>query len=597
MTNTRLILVLTILITATFTAVATPAAADRPVDDGGCGPIEAYNSTDAYQQCLLDHVDTEDILYIIDRPPADATQTEVDAVFLVPQHWDEYNLSESEKSRVVDWMTWETTGVKPPGYNTTEPQSNSDGRVRSASLAIRQPAYVSGDVEQLSSNGTPIYEVAGERLTLTPQNFDPGNVQDFGTIGSGELAYDPEFQDYTFHPNDGPGTYTLFWIVNERVPTTNGTTTVAVEYQVKLRVTGETNLIHRTEQDLNQLQEDAQNWREFNATRIENNLFTGPGVSTEESVQAMVDWAQLHPANEPLQAIAGGFIPYIILGVTSAGAALVWAIYNGYHAVVVTYLKRKLNIHEAVEAEEGTAVERIERLTREERNQIASQRTPYDIEQDDHAANAMAEAFGENLLEAGRRFQATFLPRNVITNRLKAMGQNGWVIEDTESGPVLRERESLDDPDGDIIELDERLDADTVTELDWGVGSPLYRFDLPNADYDAGEADVEFDIHDVDELAERFRADMQKFDDAETFSEYLLEFANAVRNHPMTDPDGSPNSIHYTLETLFNEARVFDDDLDWPGMHYIRDAIARALVDYDPEADALAVANDVTGGG
>lgn len=607
---------LALLVVPTLGMVAAPAtAATQPVDEGECGPIDSYETTDAYWSCLVEHTSKDEVLAIINEAPSNSSQTEIDAVYAVyPKHADSYNFTDRQESKIADWMGWEKLGIKPAWASENQTSSGESGDdsgrlVRTADLAIQQESYIESDVQRLSSNGTPVYSVAGERVQLVPTNFETGTVQDFGVVGSaGKLTFDSTFDEFTFRPTTGTGTYEMYWIVEEEVATQNGTRTATVRYTAKLRVTGQTDMVHQKSGALAKTKQQADNWEEFNSTLHENNLFVGPGVSTEEAVQNLLDWGQLHPSNAPLKALAGGFVPYIILGVTSAGAALVWAIYNGYHAIIVTYLKRRLNIHEAVEAEEGTAAERLERLDKEERKRLASQWTPYDIESDDHAADAMADAFGENLLEAGKNFQTTFLPRNVLKNRLKAMGQSGWVVvkrePETDGGhgntvieAELQKEETLDDVDGEVVELNEDIPDEIVYALDWSVGSPLHQFDLPNADYDANAAEVEFDVHDVDELAERFRADMRHFDSEEAFAKYLLEFAEAVRRHPLTDPDGSVNGIHYTLETLFKQAQVFDEDLNWPGMHYIVDAIERALVDYDPETKALRVADEVRNGG
>lgn len=215
-------------------------------------------------------------------------------------------------------------------------------------------------------NETPTYRVSGEQFRIVPENFRTNRVIDFGVSGNGSLSYDPTFDEFVFDPNGQTGIFEVYWIVNREVTQAAGnasnatnTTMVSTEYTARIEVQEQASLLHTSQERLSSIEEDAENWQEFENTVLSPGV-AGEDADIQEVTQNVINLYRL--ANDPLAALTGNFTGVIILIVTTLGGLLFWALWNGHHTVVTGRLYRRLNIHESIEAEEGELGERIEEL-------------------------------------------------------------------------------------------------------------------------------------------------------------------------------------------------------------------------------------------
>lgn len=114
------LLSLTILVVL---SAVTPAVSAAPAD---CTSLRESKSPSKYQQCLRDNTSKQDVLRIIHTPPKDLTQKQIDAVYAIyPRHSDGYGFNKSQEQKIVEWMTWEKTGVKPEWATATTGRSDA----------------------------------------------------------------------------------------------------------------------------------------------------------------------------------------------------------------------------------------------------------------------------------------------------------------------------------------------------------------------------------------------------------------------------------------------------------------------------------------
>lgn len=507
------------------------------------------------------------------------------------------------------------------------PITSSDARI-----VIDQPHYIDSEVKEQSQNGTSVYVAKGAELTLHPQNFDTSRLVDFGVAtANGSMTYDSRTDTFVFTPS-AKGTFEVYWIVNQQAQqerrsvaegnnSTGGNTTTSmqqVRYSTRIRVTGGLNLVHRKSGSIKEMRTAAKNWREVNSTLHQRGL-VGP-EGTGPAVEEMIKWYELHPSNNPFEALTGGVVGYLVIGATST-AILVWVVFFGWHAKAINALRRRLHVLEAVESEEGTAKEALSELDRQQQQREAQNTDWQDLPGfDDHVAKAFRETFGTTVHDGTVSYIAATLPRNLVRDRLQAMGHDGWVAIVTEEsatdgggdelsladriGAVKLARRAdvnTDDVDeDDVIDLagadSETIDAvcDALPSFDV---EELRLFDLPAADYDAGELNTTYESMDLDSVIDQLQADMRHFDDKQAFGEYLQEFLASVEESPVCDEQGRPDGLRYVMSHFLKHAQVMDDRFNFPLIRFHRESIERALIDFDPEQEATDAIKDIQAGG
>jgi len=491
---------------------------------------------------------------------------------------------------------------------------------RNAELAIEQPHYIDSGVQTQQSNGTTVYVANGEELNLFPQNFDSENVVNYGvTTEGGQMNLDPQTGAFVFQPSE-VGTYHVFFVVertrvveNETANNTSTPQTVTeqVRYEAAIRVEGGLNLVHQEAGEMQSTQVAAQNWREFNST-IHSEELVGAG-GTEAAVQEMVNWYILR--KHPQEALTGGIVGYLVIGLTST-AVLVWVVFFGGHAKITRALRKRLHIFEAVEAEEGSAKEAIAELERREKQQAAQNMDWNDLPGfDDRIASAFREIFGETVHDGTVEYLAAFRPRNLVRDRLQAMGHDGYVaVVDERASPdggddgkqqivaahLAQEPEVADGADVvDLVDADEQTIGDVADALENWDETALLEFDLVEADYDASDLQTTYDSMDLETITESLEADIRQFqgEEPDAFGKYLEEFLATVLESPECDTEGRPDRIRYVMSHFLKHSQVLDDRFDFPLVRFHREAIERALVDFDPEAEAREAVEQVKHGG
>lgn len=485
------------------------------------------------------------------------------------------------------------------GAGLAAADSHTDPTNRSADLAIDQPAYVDDEVRQTNINGTRAYVVTGEEFEVQPRNFRSENVVDYGLeTGAGELSYDETMREYVFDPQGETGTFRLYWVVTRQtqVNQTSGNTTETVtrnissRYTATVRVTGQTNLVHVSQADLDETRGAASNWRDLNATlnnlREDGLLFwLGDKPSNEEILQDAIN-TYVTKYDPPRGLLKDSGI--VIAIVTTMFGLVLFGSYTGLFARIIRKLRKKLNIYESIEAEEGELKEEVIALDERERKQSLGNVDWYDWF-DDWTADAFLE-LGETVEDGYTQLSnGALLPEVWIEDRLRAMDQCGYDLAvtrdsgeiasarviDTETEPAHGEErvgiaEALDGDDGDAM-----LDAIPWTD------PHLKRFDLVDADFDASECEVTPRTYDLEELLAHVQMQMDQFDDPETAGQYLREFVASVREHPYTDHDGAPQAPRQVLCRFQKAVQKMRDLHDVPIAEFQSQAIERALIDFD----------------
>lgn len=491
----------------------------------------------------------------------------------------------------------------------------AQSQTRTADLAIQQPDYVSGDVGQTTDNGTRIYSVRGEQLDMRPLNVEQSNVIDFGADG-GTFTYDSQFETYRLTV-DQEGTYEVWWTVNREVQVGNNSTEMrTIRYAALIRVQGGVGLAHKPAGQVSDTQQAARNWREFNST-IHSSELAGPGADTELVVQEMIDWYKLR--KDPLAALTGNITAIMIMLVTTLGGAVLLLLAAGWHQYALRKLYGTLHYFEIIEAEEGTAKDVIEELDHREKMHALQNMDWNDVFQDDHVAGAFREQFGETVADGTLEYLSLVRPRHLLRDRLQAMGQAGYVavVEDETAtdggtaaadpggGPSIAsariqpDRTGVADDerviplaDASGAQLDALLDRDV---LDWDADA-IRTFDLPGAEYDPTDLATTYETLSLRELVAELRADMRHFEDADAYGQYMREFLHAVREHPFTDDHGRPDDIRVAMSSFLQHAQLLGDRFDYPLIHFHAEAWERALIDFDPEAEAAEVVARVKDG-
>jgi hypothetical protein len=319
--------------------------------------------------------------------------------------------------------------------------------------------------------------------------------------------------------------------------------------------------------------------------------------------------------NHPWEALTGNFTGMVILAVTTIGGLLFVALLMGGALAALRTLQKRLSIFEAIESEEGTAKDTLAALDFEERKSVLQNLDWTDIFADDHVAAAFREQFGETPFDGTVEWLSLLRPRNLVADRVQAMGQDGYVATVPGGGEDLAtDGGTLDVADVETVELrrteevpDGHATADPSTlgqhdlqalvdALDWD-STTIRTFDLAAADFDPADLETPYESMDLSTLIERSEAETRHFDDPETFGTYALEFVETVRDHPQfTDDDGRVEDLRYAMSHWLELAQLLDDRFAFPVVHFHRDALERALVDYDPEREAQTYVDDVVAG-
>lgn len=446
-----------------------------------------------------------------------------------------------------------------------------------AELDIQQQAYVQSDVQFQSGDDKNTYRVSGESVNIRPSNFNESEVINFGVKeGNATIRYSPEFDMYVLDANGNSGTYTLYWNVERQIGNNSTSTT---QYVADVQFANQVDMTHVQSGSLSEMRDDAAKWDDF-AQEVRN--IGGEDVNMEQAVTAMLNMYQF--TQDPLSALTGNYTQIIIITGTTVGGLVFLLQISGYHVIVLSKLRKETNVHNATEAKEGETRERLEQIDDKERKKVLANLDWFDIFEDDHLARAFRDHMGETVLDGWMNFNSLILPENIMKDRIRAMSECGYVgIEvNGENGDVEIIEEGDVEEDDEVVDLAE-VDIDRI---DWS--SPeIAEFDLTNENFEPGENfDIEYEAMNVDELVEKLGPQMRHFDNEEEYAKYVREFVESVRDHEMSDENGSPDTMRYTFNAFLKTAQLLEDRYNFPLASYQTEAFERAIQSYDIGASA-----------
>lgn len=493
-----------------------------------------------------------------------------------------------------------------------------------ADLAVETPT---GDVSTSRSNGTTRYTASAGPLELHPQNFDEGDVVDFGADAPGAtLGYQSEYGQFEYSANRS-GTSTVWWVVAETVQDGNETTQVQRRYEAEIRLTDDATTATMTEAELQGLRADAEKWEEFNASYLQeaksyDSPYATEPESDEEAAQRMLDAYKTQ--HNIFAALSGNFTDILVLLVLTMGGWLFLALILVYHFSAIGTVSKRLNRYIRSEAQEGDLQDKRTDL-QHMRDQMALENT--DLQDIPGITDREAQAFrdamdGESLRDwvAGVIQDGPLSVVAIVLYRLHGMGHDGYdaIVDECSSEPSIE----LVEPDGDLP--DGLADTEPVTTLDDTDGKDRYRVDLAgmgpdiedlllrqieswdhgavtewsilDSDVEPGDVEYHVDSLNLEALQQDLGIDQHRFDNEEAFGEALMEIVEHVEQHPSMDRDGSPNPTRHVLERLLKVDNHLADKYRVPICDMQRDAISAALANHDPGKRIEQTTEDITSG-
>ncbi|EMA45228.1 hypothetical protein [Halobiforma nitratireducens] len=499
------------------------------------------------------------------------------------------------------------------GVATAETDTTIDG----ADLVVEQPSYVDDDVEHRSDGGTPVYIVDGEEHALYPQNFDSANVTGFGIdSGAGSLAADDDLERYVLDPEGETGSFELYWTVDREETVADGnettTETETTRYEAVVRVDDQATVVVSTPAEQQQLEEDAQEWRDWNATVTEvreagvlGHAVFGAPASNEEVMQTMVN--RYLTLESPLHLLDGGLTAMAILGFTTLGGIAFILFLKFPDAIIIRRIYKELHKRRQREEAEGDLAARQEAEDLQNRLEKFANMDHQDIPPiTDHFARGIRNDVGaETPAEFFNLLLHTIPPARLKESRVRAMGQSGYVaqVETDADGDVATDGGEPAIVDATLVEADAVLepdesvrDRDDLREITDPSETLLAAIDLTD---DAllefpleNPAEAPFDLDAFDEppaelslpdLVDEFGFDELTVaeDELEHAGRMLVELLTVVRNHRLTDDEGRIKPVRYELENLFQFMQFADDVADVPLANEYRQMFERALEEYD----------------
>lgn len=509
-------------------------------------------------------------------------------------------------------------GVATAGAASTTTQDSTDGPT-DATLSIRQPHYIGEDVREKTENGTQVYVAQGEKLYLTPDNFDAENVTDYrvGTDG-GELTYDDGLGAYVFEPGGGEGTYDLEWTVRETETVTvgsgNNTTTdtrrVDRTYTASLRVDGGLEMEHISAAESEKREHNRELGAEVNATvselRERNLPFAKNSGSDYEIYQAQTN--RYIDTGNPVALLSGNLGAIVtLIAFSISGWLLVIAVFGGF-GNAIRKLKKKLHIYESIEHEEGEIADRQADVEIAQRDRALQNVDLNDWYEDDAVAGWMREA-GENAHDVVHTLTSDELkPAHWMADRLYVMGAAGYQADvtraeadggdetDDASGTIATATLATPDAEGDNLEPIADLDIDQlVAAIDWDDRVLWDEFHLPSADVDFDALEREPLTMDLDATMHEANLEVERFPNKRVAGRCVVELIESVENHEYTDEKGRPHSIRELMNNRLKALQQASDRHQMP-VQAISEAVEQGLINHDPNEEARQAAREVRAG-
>lgn len=515
-------------------------------------------------------------------------------------------------------------GVATAGASTSTLQADSN-ETTDADLEIRQPHYIGEDVRERTENGTKVYLAQGEKLYITPANFDAENVTDYRiNTDGGELTYDSSLGVYVLSPGAGEGTYDLEWTAREYETVTvdagnNSTTTerrrVDRTYAANVRVDGGLEMEHISAAESAEREHHRQLGEEVNATigeiRDRSLPMAKNSGSDYEIYQAQTD--RYINTGHPFNLLTGNLGMIVTTIVLTLGGWLLLVLNFGSFGAAIYKLKKKLNIHESIEHEEGTIADRQAEMKVDELNRGLQNVDLNDWFEDDAIAGWMRGA-GENAHDVMHTLTSGELkPAHWLGDRLYVMGAAGYQADVTRTEPVTDGGDpdedaeeprgeitdvtlATPDAEGDDLEPIADLDLGQLTEaVDWEDPVLWNEFHLADADVDFSELDRTPPTMDLDATMHEANLDVERFPNKRVAGQCVLEFVESLEEHEYTDASGRPQLVRELMNNWLKGLQKASDRHKMP-VQAISEAVEQGLINHDPNEEARQAAREVRAG-
>ena len=487
-----------------------------------------------------------------------------------------------------------------------------------ADLAVGQPHYLESDVRERTENGTQVYIAKGERLTLTPKNFESANVTDYRVLtDGGQLTYDDALETYVFRPESGEGTYDLEWTVREYetvTHTTNNTTTTETRrvdrtYTASVRVDGGLGMSHISASENDRRQHYLELGREVNATTQELRDRSLPFARNDgtdyEIYQAQTD--RYVNTGNPVGLLSGNLGAIVTMLVMSMGGWLLIVLVFGGFGNAIRQLKKKLHIHESIEHEEGEIADRQADMQLGEILRGLENVDWNDWFEDDAMADWMRNS-GENPHDGLQTLTSGELcPNHWMRDRLFVMGEAGYQADvertatdggdtDDATGEITHATLATPDAEGDDLEPIADLEiAQLVDAIDWDDAVLWDQFRLPEADVDFDSLERKPPTMDLDTTISEANLQVERFPNKRVAGRCLRELVESIEEHEYTDVEGRPQTIREAWNNQLKALRKASDRHRLP-VRGIAEAVEQALINHDPNEEARQVAQEVRAG-
>lgn len=469
----------------------------------------------------------------------------------------------------------------------------------SANLDVTQPHYVDSDVGVDTSGDRPTYLTSGRVLYLTPENFNAANVTDYGIRErEGELTYDADLGAYKLNTDGTNGTLHVYWVsetsrqveVTENNTTTVETVTETTRYEAAIQ-TENTNLQHVQPGLIDRYRSDAANWSEWESTICE---ITGGADSCNIQQETQQAVNQMKIIHNPTALFTGGLTAALILLFTSPGGLLLVLVDKVREHFAGRAERSRLNQIESLDSDRATVEDELDILDREKRQRNAATQDIGELIEDPHLAAAVRGTYGDTVHDVHVGYNADTRDENVAHDRLQAMALAGYSATmdyDQDAGEwKLHVHAPVDDAFDDQpgVRLKDIHHEHLRGLLPWLAVDDTFRsFDLPNADIDREQLEMRTTLPaTVDELADEYRDREFEFHSAEAYAECLADLFKDIEQKPLTETDGSTDTVRDRLSSLFRFESRLEDECPLPVTSFQKHRHQTMLELHDPAESA-----------
>lgn len=567
-------------------SVNAPTATDSgilTVQNATCGNETSFKSTADYRHCLATNTNKSQVLGIIHQKPSEVTQKQKDRVYAVyPAKAEKLNLTKDQETKITDWMTWDTTGIKPGWYSDSDSSSGNSSSVEKttvtntstatpAALNVEQERWADNPVRKVKRNGTVTWLVYTQYAEISLKNIDHRDVTGFGVREDAAiLTYDKQIGRYVLNSQGTKGTFHLWWTVSEGNQTHRYTAVVSVEV---------TDYVHVQRSTWKQTKSDAENYTQWYQDYQNHG---DPDVPVQDKHQRSMTFLAF--VDNPFSALSGQFTAILTLLAFTPGGwlfdailfALFYFLTRGLYRTIARYRKQLEDVEDVERREEKQHIRTFK--------QVIGGEVWADVPQiDDHQASALERELGPNLYTGLKNFWQIAGIDTLKRMYLEAMDAVGYradiyrdregnvesievfqVTEDGDGGEnAVTDGGTLADSSSDgavsLADLDaDAMDAITWDEIDQRVFSQ-------NPDISAVDTLIAANSDTTDDVITEMNLQIpEDFQDRHEVMTAIGHFLEHVLKSDFTDENGVPREERGTLNNLFVFTTTMDQCFDVP---------------------------------